>query len=308
MSLETPFSEAWLDGPLFTSFYTRLYRPPASVPTSAVMVFVHGYMEHVGRYEAAHTRWASRGVAVFAYDARGFGRTALDEHRSASSAYGRTGGMSERMLDLEWALNHARAEVPGIPLFLMGHSMGAGLALSLATRNEYPPSGNIVESLSGIIASSPLVRVVRRAPSPLVFKLLTLVSKVLPNMIYDTPVQVEDLSHDPNVGPDSVKDPWVRQFGTLLGLVDMLHRGELLLTEGYRNWAQRLPVLLLHGDQDMCNSFSASKAFFEALEVPDKEFIAYPGMMHDLMSEPEVKERYFEDCCAWLVKRVSDRV
>lgn len=123
MPLERPFSEAWLNGPLSTDFYTRLYRPPASVPTIAVMVFVHGYMEHVGRYETAHTRWASKGVAVFAYDARGFGRTALDEQRTPGSEYGRTGGATERMLDLEWALNHTRAEIPNVPLFLMGHSM-----------------------------------------------------------------------------------------------------------------------------------------------------------------------------------------
>lgn len=117
------FNEAWMNGPLSTSFYTRFYKPPASVSTRAVLVFVHGYLEHVGRYEAAHLQWAEQGVAVFTYDKRGFGRTALDEHRSPGSEYGRTGGATERMLDLEWALKHARAEIPGLPLFLMGHSM-----------------------------------------------------------------------------------------------------------------------------------------------------------------------------------------
>ena len=123
------FTEAWLVGPLSTSFYTRTYKPPVPITTRAVLVFVHGYLEHVGRYEGAHGRWAKQGVAVFTYDERGFGRTALDEeHRSAGSEYGRTGGATERMLDLEWALKHARSEIPGVPLFLMGHSMVRGCA------------------------------------------------------------------------------------------------------------------------------------------------------------------------------------
>jgi acylglycerol lipase len=88
-----------------------------------VLVFVHGYIEHIGRYESLHTRWASKGVAVLAYDMRGFGRTALDDHRSKDSAYGLTGGATERMLDLEWALKYAKNGFPGVPLFLMGHSM-----------------------------------------------------------------------------------------------------------------------------------------------------------------------------------------
>ncbi|VDC07092.1 unnamed protein product [Peniophora sp. CBMAI 1063] len=304
MSLPS-FSEAWLDGPLSTRIYTRLYKPSLSVAPRAVMVFLHGYLEHVGRYEAAHTRWASQGVAVFTYDARGFGRTALDERKSAGSEYGRTGGATERMLDLEWALRRARAEVPDVPLFLVGHSMGGGLALNFVTRSQSPPSQETVGLLSGIIASSPLVRVVRRAPSPIVFKVLSFVCNYFPNMKHSTPVQVEDLSHDPDVGPNSVKDPWIRQYGSLEGLTDLLNRGELLLTEGYHNWPQHVPVLILHGDEDRANSFSASKELFETLQAPDKEFVAYPGMWHDLMTEPDIKEQYFQDCHSWLARRTS---
>ncbi|KZV67236.1 lysophospholipase [Peniophora sp. CONT] len=304
MSATSSFTEAWLVGPFATKFYTRLYKPPASTPTRAVLVFVHGYLEHVGRYEAAHTRWASRGVAVFAYDERGFGQTALGKQKSPGAGYGRTGGVTERMSDIEWALRHAREEVPGVPLFLMGHSMGGGQVLSFATRTQTPPSKEIIQSLSGVIASSPLVRVVRRAPSPIFLKILSLLSKVLPNVTLSTPVQDEDLSHDPNVGPDSLKDPWIMGQGSIEGLVDMLSRGELLLTEGYRLWPQKLPVLILHGDQDMVNSFSACKDFFGILQAPDKSFVEYKGMMHDLMTEPDIKEKYFEDCYSWVDKRV----
>lgn len=127
MSTHTTYTELWLEGPLATSIYTRFYKPPPMVTTRAVLIFAHGYLEHVGRYgyPEAHAKWASCGVAVLTFDQRGFGRTALDtEHRSPGSAYGRTGGANERMSDLEWAVKLARSTFgEDVPLFLMGHSM-----------------------------------------------------------------------------------------------------------------------------------------------------------------------------------------
>ena len=117
------YTESWLSGPHSTSFYTRLYTP-ASSPSSpkGVLVFIHGFIEHVGRYEHAHNAWAARGFAVFAFDQRGFGRTALDAKRSKGSSYGKTSG-PDRMGDVQWAVRHAKETFPDVPVFLMGHSM-----------------------------------------------------------------------------------------------------------------------------------------------------------------------------------------
>lgn len=115
------FTEAWLPGPKSTSFYTRTYHPPSGSPT-AVVVFIHGFTEHVARYEYVHLRWADRGFVVFTFDQRGFGRTALDPKKSASAVYGRTGD-ADQISDVEWALRVAQEMNPTVPLFLMGHSM-----------------------------------------------------------------------------------------------------------------------------------------------------------------------------------------
>jgi acylglycerol lipase len=113
--------EAWLPGPKSTSFYTRTYHPPSGSPCAAV-VFIHGFSEHVARYEYVHTRWADRGFVVFTFDQRGFGRTALDLKKSPSAVYGRTGD-ADQISDIAWALSVAQEANPTVPLFLMGHSM-----------------------------------------------------------------------------------------------------------------------------------------------------------------------------------------
>ncbi len=67
--------------------------------------------------------YASRGITVFAFDQRGFGHTGMDTvRRSAGSAYCKT-SFAEQLADIEWWLRHVCVQMPGLPVFLMGHSM-----------------------------------------------------------------------------------------------------------------------------------------------------------------------------------------
>ena len=118
------FTEAWLDGPDGHRFYTRTYPPTSTPQPKAVLLFVHGFADHISRYEDVHPRWAQRDIAVFAYDMRGFGRTALDaEHKSKGSSYGKT-SWREQLGDMEFWVRYVSGEVfPGVKLFLMGQSM-----------------------------------------------------------------------------------------------------------------------------------------------------------------------------------------
>jgi acylglycerol lipase len=123
-SSSSSFTDAWLPGPYGTNFYTRTFH--AANPC-AVLVFVHGAAEHCGRYHALHTQLAAEhDIAVFAFDLRGFGQTALHPtQRSATSAYGKT-DWDKQLDDVEWALRRTEDEFPGLPVFLMGASMVRG--------------------------------------------------------------------------------------------------------------------------------------------------------------------------------------
>lgn len=113
------FVEQWLPGPDGHQFYTRTY--PATFP-KAVILFVHGFAEHIARYEHAHVKYPARSITVFSFDLRGFGRTALDStHRSKDSGYGKT-SWALQMADIEHFGKYLAKEYPGVPLFLMGHS------------------------------------------------------------------------------------------------------------------------------------------------------------------------------------------
>lgn len=112
-------TDAWLPGFDGTYFYTKLWS--CSEP-KAVVIFVHGFADHISRYEGIHDQWAKRGVTVFAYDRRGFGRTALDsERKSADSSYGKTNHNLD-IADLDWWVDYVVTQYPTLPRFVMGYS------------------------------------------------------------------------------------------------------------------------------------------------------------------------------------------
>lgn len=113
-------SEAWITGPQSTEFYTRTY---LAASPKAALVFIHGFAEHIGRYEHVHPSFADRGISVYTFDQRGFGKTAQDlQKRSPHSSWGKTSAQNQ-LEDVNWALKHVEKEMSGIPIFLMGHSM-----------------------------------------------------------------------------------------------------------------------------------------------------------------------------------------
>ncbi|KAI0667865.1 lysophospholipase [Trametes maxima] len=296
------FKESWLAGYDGTQFYTRTYT--ADSPR-AVLLFVHGFSEHIGRYEWAHGVCASQGVTVFAFDQRGFGRTALDAaHRSKKSTFGKT-SLHDQLSDIEWWVKHLNREYPGLPLFTMGHSMGAALCLAFVTRTTSPPSQDSVSLVSGVIPSSTLLLQMVSTSKPVRY-IAEKLSIILPNLLFDAALPNNCLSHDPAVIAALEADPLVIQKGSLRGLSDMLNIGEQLWKHDYQNWPRSLPVIFLHGSADKVTSFQAAKEFYENIKADDKQFKVYEDAYHELVNEPGgVKEQYLEDCISWILERAQ---
>jgi acylglycerol lipase len=102
--------------------------PEADAPKS-VVIALHGMNDYARTFEFAGPYWAHRGIATYAYDARGFGR---------SPERGIWGGQDLMLADLRTAVAVARARYPGIPVTLMGESMGAATVLA-ALGDDNPP-------------------------------------------------------------------------------------------------------------------------------------------------------------------------
>jgi len=302
------FEETWLTGPQSTNFYTRTYHHKD--PPKAAVVFVHGFVEHIARYEHVFPVWAARGIAVFAYDQRGFGRTALGEEdkRSKDSVYGKT-SWREQMEDVEWAVRHTREmfKEGDVPVFLYGQSMGGGLSLAFATRPSAPPAQEAVDLLSGVIASSPLVT--QTKPAAKVARWIgSRASMLSPNMNIPAEIKPEHLSRDPEVGKTTMKDSLIKQIGSLRGISDMLDGGEQLLAKDYERWPPGLPLLVVHGTEDQVTSPKTSKEFFNKVPTEDKTYIPFEGAYHEVHNETQdTREQFIEACISWVERHLEQK-
>lgn len=109
-----------------------------SSKVKAAVTFIHGIGEHIQRYDHVFSKFASHGIQVNSFDQRGFGRTLRK-----GGIPGHNEGMDQVLRDVKAAVEHSK--LASVPHFIMGHSMGGGIALRYAS--SYP------KGLSGCIAS-----------------------------------------------------------------------------------------------------------------------------------------------------------
>ncbi|KAF8314937.1 lysophospholipase [Clavulina sp. PMI_390] len=299
--MASAYSEAWIEGPKATAFYTRTYTP--TDPPKAAIVFVHGFAEHVGRYEATFPKYSANGISVFAYDQRGFGRTVWDEkNRSKDSKWAVTSWNDQRE-DIIFFLAREKERIgKDVPLFLMGHSMGGGEVLEFACLPPSPTES--LALLSGIIACSPLIRQATPANKAVLW-MGSKAAMLLPNTIIDAPVNPDELSHDPVANKAYIDDPMIKATGSMRGLADMLGNGIALAEQHYKNYPSNMPVLLVHGDSDKVTSHQASEQFYTSIQAKDKHLVIMPGGYHELAHEPDLKEKVIEEVSSWIFKHLS---
>lgn len=89
----------------------------------AVLIALHGMNDYARAFEGAAEWWSAHGVTVYAYDQRGFGR---------SPQFGRWPGEETLIADLRSAIAAVRADNPGAPVYVLGHSMGAAVMMAAA--------------------------------------------------------------------------------------------------------------------------------------------------------------------------------
>ena len=118
---EAPASPGLREAPADT---LRLASWPAKGRTRAAILALHGFGD-AGEltYGGPAAYWAARGIAVHAPDQRGFG---------ANPSRRDWPGVGTLVADAKHLAAEVRARHPGVPLVVVGHSMGGGVALAAA--------------------------------------------------------------------------------------------------------------------------------------------------------------------------------
>jgi len=246
-----------------TLFY-RAWLPPS--PTDKALLLFHRGHEHSGRWQGVVEALALDDMAIFAWDARGHGRSPGDRGSAESLAV--------LVKDIDAFVRHV-AECYGVAvenMVVMAHSVGA-VAVTAWVHDYAPP-------IRGLILGTPAFRV--KLYMPFAIPLLRLRQALLGPGYVKSYVKARMLTHDPVEAKRYRQDPFIfRQIAVniLLDLHDTSTR--LLLDAG----AIHAPTLVLGADADWVVKLSAQQRFFEGLASPVKEMHVYPGFYHAIFHE-----------------------
>jgi alpha-beta hydrolase superfamily lysophospholipase len=123
-----------------------VHRWVPDVPSRAMLLVAHGMAEHGLRYVHLARAMTAASWSVYAPDHRGHGKTA---ESSELGWFAERDGFGRVVDDLREVADQARAEQPGLPLFVLGHCMGSLIALALAGLHGEIFSGCV---LAGVLA------------------------------------------------------------------------------------------------------------------------------------------------------------
>ncbi len=256
-------------------------------PIKAVVVGVHGFNDYSDAFREAGAALAPRGIAVYAYDQRGFG---------AAPDVGGWAGDRTLVADLDQAVALIKARHPGVPIFALGESMGGAVVLEAATDPQPPP-------LDGVILSAPAVR--GRATLGLAGRVaLGLTSHMIPWF----PLSGQGLKLHPTDNRQVLirmsRDPLIlkhAKIGTLHGLVDL----EDAALAGAPHLT--LPALILYGAEDDIVTPDALCYLLKRLppRPPGQwRFVDYPKGYH-LLTRDLDGPLVANDIAAWIADRTG---
>jgi alpha-beta hydrolase superfamily lysophospholipase len=125
----------------------RAWLPEDAAAPRAVILALHGFNFYSEIFEEPAAYWAAHGIATYAYDQRGFG---------AAPHPGRWAGTPAMISDVTAAARGLRARYPGVPLFLLGDSMGGAVILAALGAAEPPPHDGVILVAPAVWARSTL--------------------------------------------------------------------------------------------------------------------------------------------------------
>ena len=279
----------------------------------AVFQLVHGMAEHKERYIPLMNYLSEKGYACVINDLRGHGESVASQE---DLGYMGKGGMRGLVDDVHNVTNWAKEQYPGLPVFLLGHSMGSMIVRSYLKRYDKDIDGLIV---CGSPSNNPAAGLGNFLAGCIgLFKGQRHRSEFLANLSTG--------SYDKRFKADGLKNAWL---STNRANVQAYNNDPLcgftFTVNGYRNGLFRLmqdiyspkgwtvshpelPVHFIAGSDDPCivsiRKFSEAVSFIRARGYREVTSQVYPGLRHEILNETG-REDVFRDILARLESWLS---
>ncbi len=260
----------------------------------ANLILLHGFNEYSGAFAEVGEQFARQGVAVWAYDQRGFGH----------SAYRGLWSSAERMAqDAREMAALLRSAEPDTPLYLLGMSMGGAVALLAAGEEnkadtQVDAQANSLD-VDGMILVAPAVWI--SATQPFYQRWGLEVAKKFTPGWSPTGEGLKIRASDNDAMLRRIwKSPWMirgSRMDTVAGLVDLMDKGYAAAP------GVKVPTLLLYGKKDQLVPEKPINMLWETLpKQAGTRQIRYKNGWHMLMRDLQ-GDKVIGDIAGWMRQR-----
>jgi len=252
----------------------------------AILIIAHGLGEHSGRYGNLLNSLAGKKISVFAIDHRGHGKS--DGKR------GHVDSFMDYVYDLKLFIEFIKEENRGLPIILLGHSMGGVITARYSM--TYP------DDLSLVVMSSPGLAPAFKVPE---WKkgLASFLSSRIGSLSFSNGISAEGISHDREAVTAYENDPLVHDRVSARWTVEFIRATEECMANAKNI---RKPILLLHGKSDPIADYKATEEFYNSVSSVNKKLYLYEGLYHETINETaEEREKVLSDITGWIIKNLE---
>jgi len=251
----------------------------------AVILALHGFADYSFAYAQPAALWVNKGIATFAYDQRGFGAAPHVMHWS---------GSARMIADATEAAAALRKRYPGVPLYLIGESMGGAVATA-ATAVPHPANVDGVILVAPAVWEHSFMGAIERTA-------LWFTRNTLPGLWLTPPpgLHIRPSDNIPmlrQMSRDSLVQMGARA-DTTAGLMDLMDLASDEVGDIH------LPTLVLYGAHEEVLPQSAVKAFLARVPARNVRVVYYPNGYHMLLRDLD-GDTVAGDVAAWLANRTA---
>jgi len=242
----------------------------------AVLINVHGLGDHSGMYPSIAEWFPPRGVAVYAIDTQGNGRSpGRRGHIDRWSTYRQD---LSRFIELV----HERE---GMKPVLLGQSLGGLMVIDYALAQP--------DTVRGVAAAAPVLGSIG-TPAPLLW-IARVLSRVWPTFTLETGLDLRGLARDPAVIQAVLDDPLFHRHATARLATEVL---ATMASVHARAETLSVPLLLQHGSADRMVSIDGSRRFASGPAAARVHLIEYDAF-HALFADLGYEQR-LADLTTWM--------
>jgi len=249
----------------------------------AVILALHGFGDYSAAFQKPAAFWAAQGIATYAYDQRGFGGAPHVYYWS---------GMAQMAADAKTAIALLRRNYPGIPLYLMGESMGGALALVTAVGPDSADADGVILVSPAVWEHDFIGSIERMA--------LWVTKTTVPGLWLEAPPGLnihpsDNIEMLRALSRDALVHKGARADMTA-GLMDLM---DVAAVDAGKI---RLPTLVLFGAHEEVLPQPAVEAFLKRLPVGNVRVAYYPQGYHMLLRDLD-GDIVWRDVAAWIGDR-----